>query len=190
MAKWIVGILVVISIGAVLFILNFGAIKTLPTSSSGTVEIQETKTANQPVAATDSQVTENPLPGFKGKVLAGEIPYITEFVKSDYDQVKSSDNLVILYFYAKWCPECKKEIPEFYSAFDELSKDSNKYSKVIGFRVNFNDDETDEDEKKLAREYGVAYQHTKVFIKNGERILKSPETWDKQRYLDEINKAL
>ena len=49
---------------------------------------------------------------------------------------------------------------------------------------------TDADEKNLAREFGVAYQHTKVLLKNGKRILKSPETWDKARYLKEINTAL
>jgi len=36
----------------------------------------------------------------------------------------------------------------------------------------------------------VGYQHTKVFLKNGKRILKAPDSWDKDRYMFEINKAL
>jgi hypothetical protein len=62
--------------------------------------------------------------------------------------------------------------------------------KVIGFRVNYNDNQTDDNEKNLAREFGVAYQHTKVFVKNRDKILKSPEGWNKNRYTSEINKAL
>ena len=42
----------------------------------------------------------------------------------------------------------------------------------------------------LAKQFGVAYQHTKVFVKSSTRILKSPEGWDRERYLTEINKAI
>lgn len=71
------------------------------------------------------------------------------------------------------------------SAFNQLATD-----RVIGFRVNYNDNETDAAENSLASEFGVAYQHTKVAIKNGQRVLKSPESWDQARYLTEINKLL
>lgn len=52
-----------------------------------------------------------------------------------------------------------------------------------------NDSDTDADEVALAREHGIAYQHTKVFLKNGKQILKSPETWGRDRYLAEITQA-
>lgn len=121
----------------------------------------------------------------EGEVLAGkDSPYLV-FNKTDFDAALKTDKLVVLYFYAKWCPTCKKEQPEAHGAFDALTGDD-----VIGFRVNYNDNQTDADEKALAREYGVGYQHTKVFVKNGEQILKSPESWNKERYLSEINKAL
>lgn len=122
---------------------------------------------------------------YEGEVLAGKSAKLYDFKKSDYDAALKSGNLVVLYFYANWCPICKAEVPMLYSAFNELSSD-----KVVGFRVNYNDNETDSDEVALAREFGVAYQHTKVFLKNGARVLKSPETWTKERYLDEISKAL
>ena len=77
------------------------------------------------------------------------------------------------------------EFPVMQKVFNELTTD-----KVIGFRVNYNDDQTDNDEKNLAKQFGVAYQHTKVFVKNGQRILKSPEGWDYKRYDTEISKAL
>ena len=122
---------------------------------------------------------------YSGAVLAGKSAPLLDFTKADYDAAVKSDKLVILYFYANWCPICKAEFPVMQNAFNKLSTD-----KVIGFRVNYNDDQTSADEKALAKQFGVAYQHTKVFVKNGERILKSPEGWDDKRYDMEITKAL
>ncbi|MCP6719228.1 MAG: thioredoxin family protein [Patescibacteria group bacterium] len=123
--------------------------------------------------------------GYSGTVLAGESSPILDFNKSDYDTALKSDKLIVLYFYASWCPICRAEVPHLYSAFDELKEEN-----VVGFRVNYNDSQTDNNEENLAREFSVLYQHTKVFLKNGQRVLKSPETWNKDRYLSEINKSL
>lgn len=118
---------------------------------------------------------------YRGTILFGNETKIIDFNKADYDTALQSDKLIILYFYATWCPVCKEEIKNFYEAFNSLSN-----SDIVGFRVNYNDENTDDDEKALAREYGIAYQHTKVFIKGGKRILKSLESWNKERYLKEI----
>ena len=118
-------------------------------------------------------------------VLAGTNSKLFEFNKEAYEAAKASDKIVLLYFYAKWCPECKKEVPKMQAAFNELTTDN-----VVGFRVHYNDDQTGDDAKALAREYGIAFQHTKVILKNGQKILKSPESWDKERYLTEITNAL
>ncbi|MBX2866537.1 thioredoxin family protein [Candidatus Kaiserbacteria bacterium] len=123
---------------------------------------------------------------YEGAVLAGGESPLLDFVQSDYEKALASDKLVVLYFYATWCPFCREEAGNALEpAFSELEGDD-----VIGFRVNYNDGDTDEYEKALAREHGIAYQHTKVFIKNGERILKAPDTWDKERYHTEITNAL
>ena len=122
---------------------------------------------------------------YTGTVLAGKSAPLLDFTKADYDVAVKTDKLVVLYFYANWCPICIAEFPVMQGVFNELATD-----KVIGFRVNYNDNQTDGDEKNLAKEFGVAYQHTKVFVKNGQRILKSPEGWDDKRYDMEINKAL
>ena len=122
---------------------------------------------------------------YTGTVLAGKSAPLLDFMKADYDAAVKSDKLVILYFYANWCPICRVEFPVMQKVFNELTTD-----KVLGFRVNYNDDQTDNDEKNLARTFGVAYQHTKVFVKNGKQILKAPDGWDDKRYDTEINKAL
>lgn len=123
---------------------------------------------------------------YAGTVLAGKSAPLLDFTKADYDAAVKSDKLIVLYFYANWCPICKAETANaLYPAFNELTSD-----KVVGFRVNYNDSDTDSNEKALASQFGVAYQHTKVFVKNGQRILKSPEGWDDKRYDMEINKAL
>jgi thiol-disulfide isomerase/thioredoxin len=132
--------------------------------------IQAPMGTNQPGTAT-----------YTGAVLAGTRAALLDFNQADYQVALQSNKLVALYFYANWCPICQAEFPMMQNAFNQLNTD-----QVIGFRVNFNDNQTDDAERALAREHGVAYQHTKVFVKNGQRILKSPESWDEARYLREL----
>ena len=139
------------------------------------------KEENRATGATDRGVATQ----YNGTVLAGTSAPLIDYNKADYDAAVKSDKLVALYFVANWCPICKVELPKLYATFNELITD-----KVIGFQVNYNDSETDANEKALAREFNVTYQHTKVFLKNGKQVLKSPESWSKERHLSEINKAI
>ncbi len=121
---------------------------------------------------------------YSGTVLAGSESPLLEYNQADYDAAIASGKLAVLYFYADWCPICAEEFPKMMDAFDELD------GGVVGFRVNYRDDLVTPEEEQLAREYGISYQHTKVFVKDGERLLKTQETWSKQDYLDNVGDYL
>jgi thiol-disulfide isomerase/thioredoxin len=123
---------------------------------------------------------------FSGDRIAGspKTPLL-EYNDEDYEKALASGKLVVLYFYANWCPTCKIEFPKMEKAFDGFTDEN-----VVGFRVNFKDNQTSDSEKEVAREHGVPSQHTKVFIKDGERILKTPESWDTAKYVSEITSNL
>lgn len=159
--------------------------KTDSTEAMGKTEssIESSSKTTQSSQTQIQGTVPEPMASYNGNILAGKTsPYI-EFNKPDYDAALNSNKKILLYFYASWCPLCRAEQPETFAAFNELN-DAN----LIGFRVNYKDSATDSDEEALAREFGVSYQHTKVIIKDGQRVLKAPDSWNKQRYLDELAK--
>ena len=96
-----------------------------------------------------------------------------------------SGKIIVLDFYANWCPICRAEAPELKAGFDSLMTDA-----VIGFRVNFNDSDTDDDEKALAKQLAIPYQHTKVILKDGKEVLKSGDSWTRDDFTREVDKIL
>mgnify|MGYP001594024059 CR=1 FL=1 len=94
--------------------------------------------------------------------------------------------MIFLNFYASWCPICKGEQPDLFAAFNELNNPD-----VVGYMVHFNDNEVTDDDKEMAKKFGVTYQHTKVIIdKNGNVALKSLEAYSKDKIINEINKVV
>lgn len=131
---------------------------------------------------TDNQTqTQSPttktLPGYNGQVIAGTTaPYLV-FNQSDFEKAKSEGKIILLNFYANWCPICRAEAPVITSGFDAMQA-----SNIVGFRVNFNDSETDDNEKSLAKEFNVPFQHTKIFLKNGQEVSRSGEQWAEEDF--------
>lgn len=170
-------LVVVVGGAAYFFIVN----ENTP-SDSNIIEKMEGVTENKETGMMVQKDDTGMMQAYSGTVLAGTSAPLLDFTKADYEAALKTDKLIVLYFYANWCPICRAEFPVMQEAFNDLTTDA-----VVGFRVNYNDNQTDANEKNLAREFGVAYQHTKVFVKNGKQVLKSPESWDKNRYESEIN---
>lgn len=71
---------------------------------------------------------------------------------------KSLDKRRVLYFYASWCPVCRPANADFEKNADKIPED------LVVIRINYNDPDTDQEEKDLAKKYGITYQHTFVQI--------------------------
>lgn len=121
--------------------------------------------------------------GFLGNVIAGtKTPYVS-FTQKDYEKAIMDGKIIFLDFYANWCPICRAEAPEIEAGFDSLDN-----KNIVGFRVNFKDSETDEDENRLAKEFEIPYQHTKVILQNKKVLLKDGDSWDRNKLIDELSK--
>ena len=87
------------------------------------------------------------------------------YSKDVYDA--ASDKRRVLYFYATWCPSCKQANEDFTANPNKIPED------VVVIRTNYNDPDTDQEEKDLAKKYGITYQHTFVQIDSqGKEITK------------------
>jgi thioredoxin 1 len=73
----------------------------------------------------------------------------------------------VLFFYADWCPTCRPADKNFSENINQIPDD------VTLIRVNYNDQDTEQEEKDLAKKYNVTYQHTFVQIdQNGNEVTK------------------
>lgn len=80
------------------------------------------------------------------------------FTKDAYDEALASNDAVVLFFYANWCPFCQAQEPVFRDVVAQTD------FPLRTFRVNYADSDTDADEKALAQSFGIFTQHTLVFL--------------------------
>ncbi len=116
-------------------------------------------------------------------LIAGDISKYYNWDKAMFDKAVAEGKTIYLEFSANWCGTCQKQEPHLKAAFAELD-DPN----VVGFKIHYKDDQTTDEHNQLAQQYQIAYQHTKVILKDGKQVLKSPEAWEKDRFLEELRK--
>ena len=88
-----------------------------------------------------------------------------EYSKAALDQAAAGRR--VLYFYANWCPVCRPADANFKENASKIPGD------VTVVRVNYNDTDTDQEEKDLAKKYGITYQHTFVQVDGqGKQVTK------------------
>jgi thiol-disulfide isomerase/thioredoxin len=94
-----------------------------------------------------------------------EMSQYIEYSPSRFDETDIKRR--VLFFYASWCPTCRSAEADIKQKRTQIPDD------VTIIRVNYNDPQTDNDEKELARKYGITYQHTFVQIdSSGKEITK------------------
>lgn len=134
-----------IGIGILVIVIAVGALFVLK---------QQGKTSDESLMKKDeSSMTKED--GQSDTMMEKSSSYI-EYSKEVYEQ--NSDKKRVLYFYANWCPICRPLDKEISENADKIPKD------VVILRVNYNDSDTEQEEKDLAKKYGVIYQHTFVQI--------------------------
>ena len=101
-----------------------------------------------------------------------------EFDKIKYEEANENNKTILLYFSSSLDPLRATEEMEIEKAFEDLN------GSVTGFRVNFEDAETDNDEIALAEEMGIKESHTKVVIVNGIVQFSSEELIDSEKVVD------
>ena len=80
---------------------------------------------------------------------------------------KAATNRRVLFFFASWCPTCAPADASFTQNARNIPED------LVLIRVNYNDPDTDQEEKDLAKKYGITYQHTFVQIDStGKEVTK------------------
>lgn len=79
-----------------------------------------------------------------------------EYSKEKFEQAINTKR--VIFFYANWCPTCRPADAGFEANSDKIP------DGVTIIRVNYNDTDTDQEEKDLAQKYQIAYQHTFVQI--------------------------
>ena len=100
---------------------------------------------------------------------------VSEYELASYINAVKTGKLVVLYYYANWCADCTTEFPKLQAAIATLAD-----PKIAVFRVNYNDSDTDDDEKAAAKTFGVTTQNTVVIVKDGRQAFHAGAPMDYQ----------
>ena len=148
------GIVLLVLVGGGLFIANQNSQQTEQT------KMEQEKAAMMKID--DATIEKNE----GDKTLADKsVSRYVEYSKAALDQ--AAGNRRVLFFYANWCPTCRPTDVDLSANKSKIPED------VTVIRVNYNDPETDQEEKDLARKYDITYQHTFVQIDSqGKEVTK------------------
>lgn len=133
---------ILIVIGAIILVLAGGGL-FIASQKSGSEDPMMKKSENPTMQKDESSMMKD------------DARYV-EYSKTVLDN--SSDKRRVLYFYASWCPICRPANEDFIKNSSKIPEDT------VVIRVNYNDPDTDREEKDLAKKYGITYQHTFVQI--------------------------
>jgi len=110
-----------------------------------------------------------------GVVFASEIK---TFNQEEFDEAKKSGDVILLDFYATWCPTCKKQQPIIKEVLSQ-----EQFSSVVAFKVDY-DSATD-----LKAEYKIPRQSTLVVLKGDQEKGRSIAPTTKEAITELLNKG-
>lgn len=156
-----IGVLVIVALVGGVYLYQTNNAKMM--DSKKAMEEKETSMVNEDIKPSDIMMTKDDLKPIDAMMIKSKryVPYSKEAL----DSAESTRR--ILFFYANWCPTCIPTNADFEKNVAMIPKD------VTVIRVNYNDPDTDAEEKALATKYGITYQHTFVQIdKDGKVVTK------------------
>lgn len=143
-------LIILVGVGGLLYFKNSNTSETMM-KNEDTMMKDESMDSDEKMMKNDSAMMEN----------SRYVEYSKEALEN------ASKNKRVLFFYANWCPTCRPADENFKENSLKLPED------LTLIRVNYNDSDTDQEEKDLAKKYNVTYQHTFVQIdENGKEITK------------------
>lgn len=150
--------------------------------SNEITKIEDTNDNNDLKQIEPDKILNSP-PSTESKILnKGKTKYV-EFNQILFDAAITDKKIVLLNFYANWCPICRAEEPGLAEGLNLLGDEN-----IVAFRVNYNDSDTDENEKAIAKKLGISYQHSKVILLEEKVLLKEiAKAWDKEAVGEKIN---
>ncbi len=160
--------IIILVIVAVVAILGVGAYTLSQNSSQSDSMMQKDdatmeKSESPEQEAMEKKEGEAMMEKTDDKMMRADSSRYVEYSKAVLDQ--SADKRRVLYFYATWCPSCKQANEDFTANPSKIPED------VVVIRTNYNDPNTDQEEKDLARKYGITYQHTFVQVDSAGKEL-------------------
>ena len=83
------------------------------------------------------------------------------FDSQEFQKAVQEKRAILLYFKANWCSTCAETVKIIHKVFNEMEG-----SDFIGFEIHYNDEESQEFDNQIIRDYQVAYQNTAIFLNN------------------------
>ncbi len=149
-------------------IIIFFSISLVAVVGFGVFTLSRNSSPSDPMKKSDETIMQGEDKANNSEKMVDDTSASSRYVENSNTALQNaSGNRRVLFFYASWCPTCRPADAEFRNYKDKIPAD------VVVIRVNYNDPETDQEEKDLANQYGVSYQHTFVQIdSDGNEITK------------------
>ncbi|MBI4139051.1 redoxin domain-containing protein [Candidatus Uhrbacteria bacterium] len=157
----------------------------LPLIGQGCAPSSPTVTPHPPTALpaqTDVEQQVTPPADGDAKTTPSAATY-EDYSAEAYNAALAVGQPVFLNFYASWCPLCREQEPRILN----LYTNGQFPNGIKGFRVHYNDDETSSEDKALAKQFNVTYQHTYIFIgTDGKEAKRTLGTTTNQAFIESL----